>query len=809
MTSAVEQSGSEHPVGFYSNGDNHLSQVHSSTFWSRTNPHPHRVALISPSAGGSMGMSTPPPLHARVAVKLEMQSGFLKGMAHDLPHWMATKRGRSQPTARSEAPVEAGPSTPLKCPPRQLVVSPSYSLPYSPSTSSYVTLFELRGKPSWTIPEQTSVLPGDAECSVIASPSRRDNDQVRLRGDPSQAQKPSQRENVMSLKELKSTLQTLAKPDTSLLSRSSPVSHAALTKPKSKLAHTDNSVLINLRDEPCSRSPVNSPPEERIVDRRVYNRVVGRGSNSVGVKLETQNGINGFNACDGWVRRPGLNPRADEFSHRPVMINPTRLSQHGRQGSLESAGSLDLHADLSLGLQSAAESSRRAIWHGTEHPCEPNRPEIHSPMVNARQSKSISATPSAPQTPVVSLSLFHPSAIGNRTREMPVGQFRVDDERMGGPNDESTTVVMKRKSFRKAHTVDYCPPVELNNSTECNAEFRDQTMKRVKREALEVDPATNQDSTTGGHDVEAAPFQLWLQTSTTASHPKKHDFFPDKPRSAEGTVPSATGESPLSKVRVCGTRGSTLFRDFPREGVMYDGGFSDDTAPGDTVVNRSHLPVSLQTPEHLYTIGTDMLQETQLDLGRSSSTISCVEAASTRNFPSVLKQLGDQSEETTTPETSSQQRAKLFAVPAHAPMPIVHPTFSEGEPSLPLSLSCFAEPVQNPRTVKCIQATTPKPEEEWGKSLALCATPVPATASPKPSPSPSTPVLNFQERFMQLQAYLKHCDEVAMSQDIQVLRSLSPAARSAVAENLESRAMFLSIQEGREYKRLNSINVMG
>lgn len=49
-------------------------------------------------------------------------------------------------------------------------------------------------------------------------------------------------------------------------------------------------------------------------------------------------------------------------------------------------------------------------------------------------------------------------------------------------------------------------------------------------------------------------------------------------------------------------------------------------------------------------------------------------------------------------------------------------------------------------------------EEEWGKSLALSATP--ATSPTEMESSTSEPkLLTYQERFVQLQAFLKKCDE--------------------------------------------------
>lgn len=52
----------------------------------------------------------------------------------------------------------------------------------------------------------------------------------------------------------------------------------------------------------------------------------------------------------------------------------------------------------------------------------------------------------------------------------------------------------------------------------------------------------------------------------------------------------------------------------------------------------------------------------------------------------------------------------------------------------------------------------PSAEEEWGKSLALSATPGVSPTEMESSTSEPKP-LSYQERFVQLQVYLKKCDE--------------------------------------------------
>ncbi|KAG6543770.1 hypothetical protein Mapa_014801 [Marchantia paleacea] len=831
MTSAVEQAGNDHPVGFPPHRDGPVSQSHFSQFWYRTNSIPEPITVISPS----MGASTPPP---RGVLKLDVYGSSSKEMTHELPHWMDSKRGHTQSATRLEITPEAGPSTPMKCPPRQLIEPPNSLHQFSPPGSSYVALFDKRSKLTWARQEQSPNIPAGANYPVPAS-SNRGTDQSGLQRDSVQVQKESQKENVMSLKEVNSIMMTTSKGGASPSTGSSPIGQppsiralATLAETKSKTTLPDDSILqLQLRHEPCSRSPVTSP-EKHCGDRRAHHEVVGGSdSTSHGVKQEALNRTSRVNDGAWNPVRPGSKSSTYEFSYPQQghesarsMINSLRLFQPRRQATQESQGSLDLHADLSLALQPATESTHHAMWHGGESPSRllvQKWSEIISPkpdtylIAHSNQcSGSTNSTPSAPQTPAENLSLFHlmPSS-DTVARE----QSRTDDEKMGGLNDGTAAIGRKRKQFRKVHkTADYSPgassAIELNNPAEY-ADLRDQIKKRVKREVSEVVPSANQSGAQESlEDTDAEPtsFQLWLQTSETASHPKKHDFFPDKPRCADATVPSPSQESPLRKARMCGTGSPSLFndsRDFSRDGLLYQNGVvSDNAAAGTfdtTAPNKATLHSMSPFPPRQPSAATEMLEETELGLGRPS-TLNPSVAECIRSLPQVVKPLGEQGEEATSGD-ASWQRSKLFAVPAHAPMPIGHPTFSAGEPSLPLSLSCFAEPVRNPPARSPI-ASTPKPEEEWGKSLALSATPV---APVPPHSSPAGPPLTYQERFVLLQAYLKHCDEVGTSQNAQALRNLSPAARSGVAVELESKAMWLSIEEGLEMKRLNHINVMG
>lgn len=146
---------------------------------------------------------------------------------------------------------------------------------------------------------------------------------------------------------------------------------------------------------------------------------------------------------------------------------------------------------------------------------------------------------------------------------------------------------------------------------------------------------------------------------------------------------------------------------------------------------------------------------------------------------------------------------KLFTTSAHAQMPKALLTFSEGEPSLPLSLEHSQQQASNRLQKTPIQENSCT-DADWGKFLALSATPVAnnmGTASAK--------VLPFQQRFKQLQAFLKQCDETDQNECMQALRSLSAATRSGHAVELETRAIRLSLEEGKEIKRMRLLNVLG
>ncbi|GAB4853027.1 hypothetical protein Ancab_017216 [Ancistrocladus abbreviatus] len=68
---------------------------------------------------------------------------------------------------------------------------------------------------------------------------------------------------------------------------------------------------------------------------------------------------------------------------------------------------------------------------------------------------------------------------------------------------------------------------------------------------------------------------------------------------------------------------------------------------------------------------------------------------------------------------------------------------------------------------------------------------------------------NWEERFLQLQMYLRKLDQSSQEDYLQMLRSLSSAELSRHAVDLEKRAIQLSLEEGKELQRVRALNVLG
>ncbi|XP_024356734.1 uncharacterized protein [Physcomitrium patens] len=156
----------------------------------------------------------------------------------------------------------------------------------------------------------------------------------------------------------------------------------------------------------------------------------------------------------------------------------------------------------------------------------------------------------------------------------------------------------------------------------------------------------------------------------------------------------------------------------------------------------------------------------------------------------------------------SQLESRLDTVSASSLTSTSKHSLSTGEPSLPLTLNFSPKPHRPVVPASRTSTGIPSTEEEWGKSLALCG---PGAESPDEvecsvvEPKP----MSAKDRFVQLQLFLKKCDDDDQSYLLDALRQLSAAARSSCAVELEQRALRLSIEEGKEMARLKSLNVMG
>lgn len=146
---------------------------------------------------------------------------------------------------------------------------------------------------------------------------------------------------------------------------------------------------------------------------------------------------------------------------------------------------------------------------------------------------------------------------------------------------------------------------------------------------------------------------------------------------------------------------------------------------------------------------------------------------------------------------------KLSTTPSHAQMPKALPIFAAGEPCLPFSLELSQKPPDAVAGKTPVNAGSSS-DADWGKYLALSATPVGHKAEADTKNMPP-----FQQRFKKLQAFLKQCDESDQMDCLQALRTLSASARSSHAVELETRAIRLSLEEGKEMDRMTLLNVLG
>ncbi|XP_020242838.1 sporozoite surface protein 2-like [Asparagus officinalis] len=86
----------------------------------------------------------------------------------------------------------------------------------------------------------------------------------------------------------------------------------------------------------------------------------------------------------------------------------------------------------------------------------------------------------------------------------------------------------------------------------------------------------------------------------------------------------------------------------------------------------------------------------------------------------------------------------------------------------------------------------------------------PSNQDPKPSVYPQrTSNQEWKERYLQLQMFLKNCDQSSQEDYKSMLRSLTSADRSRHALELEKRALNLLLEEGKELHRMQVLNIIG
>ncbi|KAL4380175.1 hypothetical protein AHAS_Ahas04G0007200 [Arachis hypogaea] len=129
---------------------------------------------------------------------------------------------------------------------------------------------------------------------------------------------------------------------------------------------------------------------------------------------------------------------------------------------------------------------------------------------------------------------------------------------------------------------------------------------------------------------------------------------------------------------------------------------------------------------------------------------------------------------------------KVSCFPAFAPFPMTSSMSSSRKPSVPISLG--KSPLRLPPV----------------ESNYMTASSGPASGNPKGLKS-----VHWEERYQQLQMFLRKLDHSDQEEYIQMLRSLSSVELSRHAVELEKRSIQLSLEEAKELKRAAVLDVLG
>ncbi|KAL6601378.1 hypothetical protein ACP70R_044598 [Stipagrostis hirtigluma subsp. patula] len=84
-----------------------------------------------------------------------------------------------------------------------------------------------------------------------------------------------------------------------------------------------------------------------------------------------------------------------------------------------------------------------------------------------------------------------------------------------------------------------------------------------------------------------------------------------------------------------------------------------------------------------------------------------------------------------------------------------------------------------------------------------------ATLTPNRTDPPRSSNQDWSDRFIRLQAFLRHNEQSGQEEYIRRLRSLSSVGRSKHAIELEQRAANLLVEEGKELQKMKVLNVLG
>lgn len=143
-------------------------------------------------------------------------------------------------------------------------------------------------------------------------------------------------------------------------------------------------------------------------------------------------------------------------------------------------------------------------------------------------------------------------------------------------------------------------------------------------------------------------------------------------------------------------------------------------------------------------------------------------------------------------QENKMQEPKVSCFPAFAPISVAsHSAFSSGEFSLPHSVAKPDTPLSSgaPSVPHSLGPAS-------GSTVAEPKHPMVTTGIPFRVSPQNKRAQQRQERFDQLQAFLKSCDHSNQEEYVRMLRSLSAAGRSRHAVELEKRAIRLLLEEG-------------